>query len=90
MLNEIKKEVGESTGRVLDVFIAKQMELDLTNLPEKAIFIKLSPGTELFNQVVMVSQHLEVKPARAGRILMKAGLLGYNKSKIIEMRRKQK
>lgn len=61
--------------------------MELTDPPEKAIFIKLTPGTELFNKVVLCSRHFEVKPAKAARLLMRAGWLGYLKSKIIDMKR---
>ncbi len=64
------------------------MELDLGDPPEKAIYVKLTPGTDLFNQVVLVSNHLEVTPTKAARILMKQGFSNYMKSKIMDMKRK--
>lgn len=79
---------GKDTGRVVDEFTAKQMELDLTSVPKKAIYIKLTPDTDLFNKVVLCADHLEVTPTKAARILMRAGWLGYIKSKLMELRSK--
>lgn len=75
---------------MLDEFTAMKLTLELRDPPENDIYVKLSRGTELFNQVVVCSEHLEITPTKAARILMRAGWLGYIKSYIIEMRRKQK
>ncbi len=81
------KDPGAATGRTVAEFTGMQMAMELTDLPDKAIYIKLTPGTDLFNKVVLCSRHFEVKPAKAGRLLMRAGWLGYIKSKVADMKR---
>jgi len=63
------------------------LEINLTDPPDKAIYVKLSPGTELFNKVVMCSEHLRVPPTKAARMLLRAGWIGFTKSTVIHMRR---
>ncbi len=74
----------------MDEFSGKQLEMELIKPPDKAIYVKLTPGTELFNRVVACAEHLEVKPTKAARILLRAGWAGYAKSKLMDMRRVEK
>lgn len=69
-------------------FTAQQLKLDLTNPPEKAIYVKLTPGTDLFNKVVLVSEHLEVAPTKAARVLIAGGFSGYIRTRFMDMKRK--
>ncbi len=78
---------GKNIGEVCAEFEGEQMEISLTEDAQKAIYVKLSPGTELYNRVVMCSQHLEVKPTRAARMLMRSGWLAFVNSTIVNMRR---
>ncbi len=71
----------------MDEYTAQQMVLNLTDPPEKAIYVKLTPGTDLFNKVVLVSEHLEVTPTKAARVLMSGGFLSYIRTRLMDMRR---
>ncbi|MEE8599431.1 MAG: hypothetical protein V3S69_08025 [Dehalococcoidales bacterium] len=72
----------------MDEFTAKQLELDLGDIPEKPIYVKLTPGTDLFNKVATVSNHLKVSPTKAARLLMAGGWASYVKTNLMDMKRK--
>lgn len=78
---------GKSTGEVASEFEGEQLEISLDQDAGKAIYVKLTPGTELYNRVLMCSHHLEVKPTKAARMLMRSGWLSYVNSTIVNMRR---
>lgn len=51
--------------------------MKIEEVDDKAIFIKLTPGTDLHDQVLVVAHLCGVKAPRAGRLMMKAGWLGF-------------
>lgn len=73
------KPSGEATGEEFALFEAKQAEMDLTKKAPKPIYIKLTPGTELYEKVLSVSNEMDVAPTRAGRMMLRAGWLGFSR-----------
>ncbi len=70
---------GEPTGETSEK-LPVQGELILGPAPdEKAIFIKLSPGTDLYVKVKRVAKIADVKPSKAGRMMMRNGWLGFRR-----------
>lgn len=53
------------------------IEMDLKDPPEKAIYVKLTPGTPLFNQVCKVAERIGESPTQAARRLMGVGWIGF-------------
>ncbi len=63
------------------------MAIDFDEPPEKAVYIKLTPGTDLYKMVAVCANHFGVKPAKAGRILIRGGYTGFTKSNVINLKR---
>jgi hypothetical protein len=45
----------------------------------KAIYIKLTPGTELYDKVVAVADETDVSLTKAGRMMMRNGWAGWKR-----------
>ncbi len=67
-------------------FNGTQLEMIIPETPGKPIYVKLTPGTELYDKVLMCAGHTQVAPTRAARMLMKAGWLSFVNSYVIQMK----
>lgn len=78
MLNQ-KTRIGNSTGEIVSVSDVKQLDLPATPTAEKAVYVKLTPGTPLFAKVEKVSEILGTSMTQAARFMMQNGFLGFRR-----------
>lgn len=69
---------GGNIGPTSHLFQA-EMNFGEVVVKEGPIYIKLSPGTSLYRIIVSVSMFLGVTPTKAGRVLIRAGYIGFSK-----------
>jgi hypothetical protein len=77
---------GMTTGEVAAEFNGTQLEMPMPEVSGRAIYVKLTPGTELYNKVLMCAGHTQVTPTRAARMLIKAGWLSFSNSYVIHLK----
>jgi len=83
------KKNGVGIGAAQQIFGARQLEMEMEPGQDKPIHVKLSPGTDLFNQVLLCANYYQVTPTKAARMMMKAGGLGFQRVLLLEARKVQ-
>ena len=68
---------GGSIGGPSEIFAGRQIAMALPEGDQKPIFLKITPGTDLYDQIEVVASKCQVKKPRAARLMIKAGWLGF-------------
>ncbi len=70
---------GKSTGETARELEVRQLELPEVEPVEKAVYVKLTPGTPLFEKVQTVSGVLGTTMTQSARFMMRNGYLGFRR-----------
>ena len=73
------KKNGRNIGEDSEESTPKQLELPAPKQEGKAVYVKLTPGTDLYRKVFHVAKANDVPMTKAARILMRGGFLGFAK-----------
>lgn len=75
---------GLPTGKTAEKSHASEEDAVSNTETERPIYIKLTPGTDIYIKVLTVANKLDVNPTRAARYMMRNGWLGFKRFAVSE------